>query len=105
MLIINNLVDIDIKNTPLQLLNTQTRRSLPLTYQNLRPNKSCYEYSFFPCTTPEWNSLPVSVRTSNSLNICKSELNKLNFLDLIAKLITPPEAMLNPLEGDCVVLT
>ena len=83
--IINNLVDIDIKNTPLQLLNTQTRRSLPLTYQNLRPNKNCYKYSFFSRTIPEWNSLPVSVRTSNSLNIFKSELNKLNLLDLIAK--------------------
>ena len=82
--IINKLVDVDIKNTPLQLLNTQTRRSLPLTYQNLRPNKNCYKYSFFSHTIPEWNSLPVSVRTSNSLNIFKSELNNLNLLDLIA---------------------
>ena len=38
--IINKLADVDIKNTPLQLLNTQTHRSLPLTYQNLRPNKN-----------------------------------------------------------------
>ena len=83
--IINKLVDVDIKNTPLQLLNTQTRRSLPLAYQNLRPNKNCYKLSFFSHTIPEWNSLPVSVRTSNSLNIFKSELNKLNLLDLIAK--------------------
>ena len=83
--IINKLVDVDIKNTSLQLLNTETRRSLPLTYQNLRPNKNCYKYSFFSRTIPEWNSLPVSVRTSNSLNIFKSELNRLNLLDLTAK--------------------
>ena len=67
--IINKLVDVDIKNTPLQLLNTQTHRSFPLTYQNLRPNKNCYKCSFFSRTIPEWNSLPVSVRTSNSVNI------------------------------------
>ena len=83
--IINKLVDVDIKNTPMQLLNTQRHRSLPLTYQNLRPNKNSYKYSFFFRTIPEWNSLPASVRTSNSLNIFKSELNKLNLLDLIAK--------------------
>ena len=74
--IINKLVNIDTTNTPLQLLNTQTRRSLPVSYQKLRPNKNCYKYSFFSHTIPEWDSLPVSVRTSNSLNIFKSKLKK-----------------------------
>ena len=45
-----------------------------IQFRNFLARKSCYRASFFPCTVPEWNHLPLHIRNASSIVCFKSSL-------------------------------
>ena len=74
---------VDINTTLLQTGDRITRQSSPLTYKHIHANKNCYRSSFFPRTIPEWNMLPLSLRSASTINNFKSGLSQINMNHII----------------------
>ena len=74
--IINNLVDINLSESHLQLTNSITRGH-PLRLTQLQTNLDCYKHSFLPHAIRIWNSLPIDVVLSATLDAFKENLNML----------------------------
>ena len=60
-------------------------RQSSLTFRHLQPNKNCYRSSFIPRTIPEWNSLPIALRSTTSIQLFESGLSRVD----ISKIINP----------------
>ena len=74
--IINNLVDINLSESHLHLTNSITRGH-PLRLTQLQTNLDCYKHSFLPHAIRIWNSLPIDVVLSATLDAFKENLNTL----------------------------
>ena len=71
--------------------NVQFRQRLSSTTtngtQNTRNtfNKTCYQHSFYPRTTREWNLLPPDLRSISNINAFKNKLDEINVEELVEK--------------------
>jgi len=72
--IINNLVDINLPESHLQLTISITRGH-PLRLMQLQTNLDCYKHSFFPHAIRIWNSLPTDIVLSATPDALKGNLN------------------------------
>ena len=59
----------------LTLSTRQTRGFHPWRYIPLSPSNDPYKFSFLPCTIPVWNSLPLHVVSSPTLDSIRLRLN------------------------------
>ena len=59
----------------LTLSTRQTRGFHPWRYIPLSPSNDPYKFSFLPCTIPVWNSLPLHVVSSPTLDSFRLRLN------------------------------
>ena len=58
---------VNVSTTPLLPSGRQPGHTSHLSFSHLQSNKNCHRSSFFPCTIPEWNSLPLSSRSATSI--------------------------------------
>ena len=65
-----------ITSTPLQQSSRVTRNSSSgLSFMCLASNSDVFKYSFFPRTIVEWNSLPLDIRSSSSVDSFRYKLS------------------------------
>ena len=60
----------------------RTRQTSSTSSKRISAWKDCYEFSFLPRTTVQWNSLPASIRQSPTIYALKHQLNSNDLLQL-----------------------
>ena len=76
---------VDVSAATLCPNGCQTRHTSHLSFCHLQSNKNCYRSSFFPHTIPEWNSLPLTLCSTTSVQLFK--LYGLSQLDITAEIL------------------
>ena len=56
-------------------IDSRTRHHNPHSFQHIRCNKDTYKYSFYPQTVTQWNQLPSTVTSANTLVAFKEQLS------------------------------
>jgi len=59
--------------------NTRQTRSSQIQYTPFQPRTNYFKFSFFPHTVAQWNLLNVNTQCSESVNVFKSRVSKLEF--------------------------
>ena len=67
-----------------RLLSTR-RQAGPNILETPSFNKNCYQHSFYPRSTREWNALPPELRSIADINAFKSKLNEINVEELVKR--------------------
>ena len=74
---INHLLYIPDQFLPSPAKLSSTRSNHPLKFYHYQSSNDTYRYSFFPRIIPEWNKLPFSDITTQSLTDFKHQLSNL----------------------------
>ena len=62
-----------------------TRIRSSISFKKIPASKECYKHSLYPRTFSEWNCLPAHVRNSPTLGTFKTNIQRLNMGEIIAK--------------------
>jgi len=97
--ILHSLVDVSIST--LCPSGCQTHQTSHLSFCHLQSNKNCYRSSFFPRTIPKWNSLPLNLRSTTSVQLFK--LYGLSQLDITEILNSSHYYIKNAANHPCIL--
>ena len=74
---INKLIDIPIKECQLNSHNINTRQNNENTYCIPKSKLDCHLYSYFPSSIRLWNSIPITIKCSPTVDTFKQSLDKI----------------------------
>ena len=105
---VHRLVDINADHIIKDKTSKTCTGSDLFTFQHIAENKDIYaNYSFYPRTIPEWNSLPIDVRTPSSVEQFKSKITQVDINSLLKNShyqeLVPPLLHVNIHWGVCAV--
>ena len=69
---------VDVFTATLCPVGCQMCRTSHLSFCHLQSNTNCYRSSFFPCTIPKWHLLPLTLRSTISVQLFKYGLSQLD---------------------------
>ena len=76
---------VDVSTATLCPTGCQTCHTSHLSFCHLQSNKNCYCSPFFPGTIPEWNSLPLTLRSTISVTqLFKYGMSQLDINEILS---------------------
>ena len=74
---------VDVSTATLCPVGCQTCHTSHLSFCHLQSNKNCYRSCFFPCTIPKWNSLPLTLCSTVSVQVFKYGLSQVDITEIL----------------------